>query len=190
MAALRRASRARHSCAAADRRRAERFGIVRATGAALTRGARRASASTATAGAARAAAEVPIVLAALVVRRLLIDGDDHGGVAGTLRALEQLLAGAHVLPRIELPPQLSLRALRHLLDRLARVVAEAHRRVRRQRRRAIHAGFAVGMQRHLRRRRRDHDRIFQFQVEQLSTRDRQSTGSTALPGIRSTQSNA
>ena len=82
---------------------------------------------------ARAAAQIAIVLAALVVRRLLIDGDDDRGVAGALRALEQLLARAHVLPRIELPPQLSLRAFRHLLDRLARVVAEAHRRVRRQR---------------------------------------------------------
>ena len=107
------------------------------------------------------------MLAALVVRRLLIHRDDHRGIAGALRALEQFLARAQILPRIELPPQLSLRPLRHLLDRLARVVAEAHRRVRRQLRRAIHPRLAVGMQRHLRRRRRDDDRIFQLQAEQL-----------------------
>ena len=107
------------------------------------------------------------MLASLVVRRLLIDRDDDGGIARSLRAFEQFLARAHVLPRIKLPPELSLRAFRHLLDRLARVVAEAHRRIRRKRRGAIHARLAVRMQGDLRCRRRDDDRIFQIQIEQL-----------------------
>jgi hypothetical protein len=112
---------------------------------------------------------------------LLIHSDDHGGVAGTLGTLEQFLARAHVLPRIKLPPQLSLRALCDLLDRLARVVAEAHRRVRRLRGGAIHAGFPVGVQCHLRRRRRDDDRIFQFQIKQLR-REVDSRGIDGLAG--------
>ena len=107
------------------------------------------------------------MLTAFVVRRLLIDGDDDRRIAARLSTLEHLAAGVQILPRIELEPQLSLSAFRHLLDRLARVVAETHRRVRRQRRRAVHAGLALGMQRSLCGGRRNDDRVLQLEIEQL-----------------------
>ncbi len=106
---------------------------------------------------------------ALVGRSLLVDGDDHGVAPRGLGVGQDLSTQLEVRARIELEPERSGGGLRDPLVGKAGCMAHDHGRVRGGGR-FVHPEFAVGVERALAGRRREHDRATERAPEHLDRR--------------------